>query len=70
MPRVRMLTSVAGPREHWDEGQEVDMTPEQAKVWADGVRGELVRGPAMETPEKTSTRRGAGYETSEGRANR
>ena len=62
-----MLTSVAGEHTLWEEGQEVDMTPEQAKVWADGVRGELVRGPAVETPEKTSTRRGAGFETPEGR---
>lgn len=70
MPRVRMLTSIAGPREHWDAGQEVDMTPELAKVWADGVRGELVRGPAVETPEKASVRRGAGFETPENRTTR
>lgn len=67
MPRVRMLTSVAGEHTLWEEGQEIDMTPEQAKVWADGVRGELVRSPAVETPEKTATRRGAGFETPEGR---
>ena len=67
MPRVRLLTSVAWETGYWEQGEEVDMTPEQAKVWADGVRGELVRGPVVETPEKTSTRRGAGFETPEGR---
>lgn len=70
MPRVRMLTSVAGEHTLWEAGEEVDMTPDQARVWADGVRGELVRGPAVETPEKTSTRRGAGFETPEGRPGR
>lgn len=70
MPRVRMLTSIAGPHMLWEEGQEVDMTPEEAGVWADGVRGELVRGPVVQTPEKTGMRRGGGFETPEGRAGR
>lgn len=65
-----MLTSVAGEHTLWEAGEEVDMTADQARVWADGVRGELVRGPAVETPEKTSTRRGAGFETPEGRPGR
>jgi hypothetical protein len=67
MPRVRMLTSVAGQYCQWDEGDEVDMTPEQAAVWADGVRGELVRpSTTPDTPE----RRQAGVQTPETRARR
>lgn len=47
-----MLTSVAGADFVWQAGDEVDMTPEMARVWADGVRGELVRGRKTETPER------------------
>ena len=65
-----MLTSVAGEHVLWEAGEEVDMTPDQARVWADGVRGELVRGPGVETPEKASVRRGAGFEPPEGRTTR
>jgi hypothetical protein len=68
MPLVRMLTSVAGSGTSptWEIGEEVDMTPEQAQIWADGERGELVREPAAETPEgrsvamETTSRRGPG----------
>lgn len=63
MPLVRMLTSIAGSRVSWDLGEEVEMSPEEAAVYADGVRGELVRGPAVETPEGRSAR----METPEGR---
>lgn len=66
MPRVRMLTSVAGPHMYWDEGDEVDMTPAEANVWADGVRGELVRPTTqVETPEKNTAARRGGYQTPE-----
>ena len=69
MPRVRMLTSVAWETGSWDEGEEVDMTPEQAGVWADGVRGELVRPiTVVETPERNVTARRGGYQTPETRA--
>lgn len=61
MPRVRMLTSVATADDYWGYGEVVDMTPEQAQVFADGVRGELVRGRPPITPEsraaKMETRR-------------
>lgn len=71
MPTVRMLTDVAGPDAVWHAGEDIEMTPEQAGVWADGVRGELVRPVAVvDTPEATSRRRGAGYVTPEGRSTR
>lgn len=71
MPRVRMLTSVAGEHVQWDEGDEIDMTPEQASVWADGVRGELVRPTdQVETPEGNVSARRGGYTTPETRARR
>jgi hypothetical protein len=64
-----MLTSVAGERFNWDEGEEVDMTPEQASVWADGVRGELVRpSTTVETPERNVVARRGGVVTPETRA--
>jgi hypothetical protein len=62
MPLVRMLTSVAGPTVQWHEGDEVQMSPEDAAVWADGVRGELVRGIRPVAPEQ----RRRGVETPEG----
>jgi hypothetical protein len=53
---------------NWDEGEEIDMTPEQANIWADGVRGELVRpSTQIETPEKNSSTRRGGYQTPETR---
>lgn len=68
MPLVRMLTSVAGPHGQWDEGDEVDMTPEQVNIWADGVRGELVRPTTqVETPERNVATRRGGYTTPETR---
>jgi hypothetical protein len=68
MPVVRMLTSAAGPHGSWDEGEEVTMTPEQARVWADGVRGELVRPTTpTETPERNVVARRGGVTTPETR---
>lgn len=64
MPLVRMLTSVAGATVSWELGEEVEMTPAEAQVWADGVRGELVRDDPPVTPEgraravETAARRG------------
>lgn len=51
MPRIRMLQAVAGPDFSWDAGMEVDLPGEEASKWADGIRAELVRGDAVETPE-------------------
>jgi NADH dehydrogenase FAD-containing subunit len=47
-----MLVSVAGEGTLWEEGEEIEMTPEQVKVWADGIRGELVRETRVDTPER------------------
>lgn len=52
MPRVRILQAVAGEDFSWLPGDEVDMSGKDANVWADGVRGELVRGEAAATPER------------------
>lgn len=59
----------AGADYLWEAGEVVTMTPEQAKVWADGVRGELVRTTtAVETPESSARRRGGTVHTPEGRS--
>lgn len=52
MPRVRILQAVAGETFSWRPGEEIDMSAADAKVWADGYRGELVRGEQAETPER------------------
>lgn len=68
MPLVRMLTSGANERRVWDYDEVVDMTPAEANVWADGVRGELVRpSDSMETPEANVQARRGGYQTPETR---
>lgn len=51
MPRIRMLQAVAGPDFSWNPGDEIDLPGEEASKWADGIRAELVRGNAVETPE-------------------
>ncbi|MFF9898498.1 hypothetical protein [Streptomyces longispororuber] len=51
MARIRMLTSVSGEGFVWEAGQEIDLPGSQAAAWADGVRAELVRDAAPETPE-------------------
>lgn len=51
MPRIRMLTSVAGAGFSWEAGQEIDLPGPEAAQWADGVRAELVRDDPRETPE-------------------
>lgn len=54
-----MLTSIAGSDDHptWDVGDEVHMTVEQARVFADGDRAEVVRtGRKFETPESRRQR--------------
>lgn len=51
MPRIRILRSIAGAGFEWHAGQEVDLPGDEAAKWADGVRAELVRAPAVETPE-------------------
>lgn len=42
---VRMLVSVSGPDFNWVPQQVVDMSPEEATKWADGVRGVYDDGP-------------------------
>lgn len=37
MPRIRLLTSVAG-KPGWTAGDEVDVDTATAEAWADGVR--------------------------------
>ncbi len=63
---VRLLVAVAGADFSWTPGQEVDMPPEQAAIWADGVRGEYVSpAPAVETTDAQPRprRRGRAVET-------
>lgn len=57
-----MLTSVAGPDTDWPEGSIVDMTDDQAALWADGVRAiRLERQPEREVavtrPAENAARR-------------
>ncbi|WP_326780429.1 hypothetical protein OG481_09795 [Streptomyces longwoodensis] len=52
MPRIRMLTSVAGAGFSWRAGDEIDLPGPEATAWADGVRAELVRAEPVETPEQ------------------
>lgn len=63
MPLVRILVPVAGPRMQWDAGDLVEMNGDEARKWADGVRGELVRNKPAEIPEGRNRR----PETPEGR---
>lgn len=49
MPKVRILTSVAGADIAWSAGDIVDMTDDQAAAWADGVRAERVARRPAET---------------------
>ncbi|MFF6925843.1 hypothetical protein [Streptomyces californicus] len=51
MARIRLLTSVSGPGFVWAPGEVVDLPGAEAAAWADGVRAELVRDEAPETPE-------------------
>lgn len=51
MPRIRLLTSVAGDGFAWRAGEEIDLPGREATKWADGVRAELVRDEPLETPE-------------------
>ena len=41
MPQIRVLQAVAGLEFSWSPGQEVEVSDEQATVWADGYRAEL-----------------------------
>ncbi len=52
MPKVRMLTTVAGPDFDWQHGQIVEMDEKQASEWADGERA--VRLERNEQPENTA----------------
>jgi hypothetical protein len=54
MPRVRFLQAVAGDDISFVAGDVVDMPGEKAEAWADGVRAELVRSEASETPERAA----------------
>lgn len=59
MARIRMLTSVAGAGWSWHAGEEIDLPGDQAAVWADGVRAELVRTEPVEIPEAPAPERTA-----------
>lgn len=53
MPLIRLLTSVVGPGPvSGDAGDEIRVDGPTAKVWADGVRAELVRGDQPERAVK------------------
>ena len=52
MPLVRMLTSVAGRNFDCALGDVVEMSPQLARIWADGVRGELVSDEGASSPER------------------
>ena len=54
MPRIRMLTDMAGQRFYYRYGEEYDVTAGEAKVLCDGIRAELVRKPRSE--RSTATR--------------
>lgn len=56
MPLVRMLTGAAGANFEWRPGDEVQMSPEEAQKWADGIRGELVTEERVQTPERGQQR--------------
>lgn len=57
MPRIRLLTSVAGGPVAGDAGQVIEVDNHTARVWADGVRAERVIEREQE-PEKAIDRRG------------
>jgi hypothetical protein len=62
MPLIRLLTSVVGSGPvSGVAGDEIRVDGSTAKVWADGVRAELVRGEVRERavtgPEETTARR-------------
>lgn len=52
MPKMRLLTSVAGDRFAWSPGEVVEVDEETARVWCDGVRAERVEA----TPPKRQKR--------------
>lgn len=54
MPRIRILTSIAGDGFSYRRGEVVDVPGELAGQWCDGVRAELVRDQAPETPERAA----------------
>lgn len=54
MPRIRFLQAVAGDDFSHVAGDVVDMPGAQAEAWADGVRAELVRDQAPQTPERAA----------------
>ncbi|MFD5875703.1 hypothetical protein [Streptomyces sp. NPDC060322] len=56
MARIRMLTSVSGAGFAWASGEVIDLPGAEASQWADGVRAEMVRDEAPETPEATTAR--------------
>lgn len=56
MPRIRLLTSVAGDGPvSGDAGQVLEVDNRTARVWADGVRAERVI-ERQERPERAVTR--------------
>ena len=63
MPLIRVLQAVAGLDFSWSPGQEVEVSDEQAAVWADGYRAELIETtdapPAEVRARRTTKREGA-----------
>jgi hypothetical protein len=51
-----MLVNAAGPNFEWRENEIVQMSPEEAQKWADGIRGELVIEERVQTPERGQQR--------------
>lgn len=63
MPRIRMLTDMAGQRFYYGQGEEYDVTAEEAKNLCDGTRAELVR----KAPVKRATQSRSKVETTTSR---
>jgi NADH:ubiquinone oxidoreductase subunit F (NADH-binding) len=64
MPRLRMLTALANPRNSWEMGEELNASPEEAQVWVAAGIAEYVTGEEALTPERRmqalEVRRGPG----------
>lgn len=57
MPRIRLLTSVAGDGPvNGEVGDVLDVDAATARVWADGERAERVASEKPERPEKAGKR--------------
>jgi hypothetical protein len=57
MPRIRVLTAVAGDPS-WSAGEVVEVDDATATLWADGERAELVDEPVLSQPPRKKGPRG------------